>query len=340
MSDGLFPRFTLLNTFFLALSFRRWLLLLATVLLTQLPLQGAHRVLISLDGTWEIEDSREAGVIPMAWRHHVPVPGLAHLADPPFEHVDEFDSRQLILNRVQDGKMPKSAIVHNAGVARQDRNWFWYRRTFKVPELRAVARLRINKAQFGTAVWLNGTMVGEHLPCFTSATLDISRVLRKGQNELIVRVGAHPGVLPPNVSGGTDFEKIRWTPGIYDSVSISLNDNPAIDSVQVAPRISDSSIQVQTVLHNASKKSATFLLTHRVHEWKSERIVTRAQPLSLTLKPDESRVVDQALVIPNARLWAPETPNLYVVETASGGDSTSTRFGMREFRFDTATRRA
>jgi len=36
----------------------------------------------------------------------------------------------------------------------------------------------------------------------------------------------------------------------------------------------------------------------------------------------------------------PETPNLYVLETSTGGDSTSTRFGMREFRFDTPTRRA
>ncbi len=40
------------------------------------------------------------------------------------------------------------------------------------------------------------------------------------------------------------------------------------------------------------------------------------------------------------KLWTPETPFLYVLETSTGGDSASTRFGMREFRFDTATRRA
>src|SRR5215470_8370562 len=213
-------------------------LLVVVVLLTQSHLQAAERTSITLDGTWEIEDSRDADAIPSVWRHHVPVPGLAHLAEPPFEHVDKFDSRQLILNRVRDGKMPKSAVVTSAGVSRQERNWFWYRRVFDVSISRAVARLRINKAQFGTAVWVNGRKVGEHLPCFTSVTLDIRQALRSGQNEVIVRVGAHPGVLPATVSGGTDFEKIRWTPGIYDSVSVFLSDNPVIERVQVAPHIS------------------------------------------------------------------------------------------------------
>ncbi len=48
----------------------------------------------------------------------------------------------------------------------------------------------------------------------------------------------------------------------------------------------------------------------------------------------------QSIAMPNAKLWTPEDPNLHMLETATGGDSTSTRFGMREFRFETATRRA
>jgi beta-galactosidase/beta-glucuronidase len=77
--------------------------------------------------------------------------------------------------------------------------------------------------------------VGEHLPCFTAAIFDVSDKLRQGENEIVVRVGAHPGVLPASVSAGTDFEKNRWTPGIYDSVSLALSDNPAIETMQVAP---------------------------------------------------------------------------------------------------------
>ncbi len=173
--------------------------ILATVAAaTALPLtlRAAERTTISLDGTWDIEDSKEPETIPAAWKHKVPVPGLAHSAQPAFPHVDEFDSRMLIQNRVRAGKQPKSAIVFNAGVSHQDRNWFWYHRTFDVPASRSVAILRINKAQFGAAVWLNGIKVGEHLPCFTAAIFDVSQTIRQGRNELIVRVGAHPGVLP------------------------------------------------------------------------------------------------------------------------------------------------
>jgi beta-galactosidase len=157
---------------------------------------------------------------------------------------------------------------------------------------------------------------------------------------LIVRVGAHPGVLPPFVSGGTDFEKIRWTPGIYDNVSLALTENPVLDSVQVAPKIADSSIVVQTALRNLGNNPVSFRLTQQVHGWKGSAIVTTSAPRSIVLAPGESKVVLQSIPMPGALLWSPESPNLCVLETGTGGDTASTRFGMREFRFDTATKRA
>jgi beta-galactosidase-like protein len=93
----------------------------------------------------------------------VPVPGLAHSAEPAFPQVDQFDSRMLLQNRVSQGNLPDSAPVYNAGVSRQQRNWFWYRRTFEVSDTKSVAILRINKAQFGATVWLNGVKIGDHL---------------------------------------------------------------------------------------------------------------------------------------------------------------------------------
>ena len=56
----------------------------------------------------------------------------------------------------------------------------------------AVATLRIAKAFFGTKVWLNGTVIGEHLPLFTPGYFDLQKnLLGAGkENELIIRVGA------------------------------------------------------------------------------------------------------------------------------------------------------
>jgi beta-galactosidase len=321
-------------------SFCRWIITLPMIMVSSLSLWAVDRTTISLNGTWDIEDSKDANAVPVLWNHKAPVPGLAHSAQPAFSHVDEFDSRMVIQNRIANGILPNSAMVYNAGVPRQDRNWFWYRRTFELSTTSSVAILRINKAQFGTAVWVNGVKIGDHLPCFTAAVFDVSNALRKGQNELIVRVGAHPGVLPPTVSGGTDFEKIRWTPGIYDNVSLALSENPAIENVQIAPKIAESSILVQTSLHNFGKETVTFNLSHSVHAWKQSETVSSSKPQPISLAPGESKIIEQKVGVPGASLWSPESPNLYVLETSTGGDTASTRFGMREFRFDTATKRA
>jgi hypothetical protein len=246
----------------------------------------------------------------------------------------------LIQNRVARGLAPASALVSNAGVSRQQRNWFWYRRRFDVAAVRRVATLRIDKAQFGATVWVNGQQVGEHLPCFTAAIFDVSGKLRQGSNEIVVRVGAHPGVLPSTVSAGTDFEKNRWTPGIYDSVSLALSDNPAIAEVQVAPSRDLQSVTVQTKLRNHSAQPVAFALTEAVHAWKSDAIVASAPAMQLRLAAGEERTVTRKIAIPAAKLWTPEQPNLYVLETGTGGDSAATRFGMREFHFETATKRA
>ena len=54
----------------------------------------------------------------------------------------------------------------------------------------------------------------------------------------------------------------------------------------------------------------------------------------------EEKTITQTVPVPGAVLWSPDNPFLYVLDTSTGGDSCSTRFGMREFRFSTANRRA
>jgi hypothetical protein len=307
------------------------------------PLSAASasgRITVPLDGTWQIEDSIGGTDLPAAYRHEVPVPGLANLATPPFEGVDLFDSRESIRNRIRHKELPDSAATESVGIPHQNRTYFWYHRTFRLPGRKAVAVLRINKAQFGTAVWLNGKKIGEHLGCFDSGYFDLTPAIDwAGGNDLVVRIGAHPGALPETAPAGTDQEKRRWTPGIYDSVSLFLSDNPVIESVQVAPRISGPEIVVETRLRNYGQ-AATFELSHVVKSWKEGRIATRSKPQRISLRAGEETIQKTVISLPGAVLWTPEKPFLYTVETNTDGDSISTRFGMREFRFDTATQRA
>ncbi len=320
-----------------------WKLLFVACFLTLLlvtPDCLAQRVTLSLNGTWEIDESLSPSEAPKTFTHKVPVPGLVNLAIPAFPEVDFFDSRELISNRIRSGKLSESARVNSAGTPRQNRNYFWYRKTFKPPAHKKVAILKINKAQFGTAVWLNGKKIGEYAGCFSAGFFNLSEAIRweKG-NELLVRIGAHPAVLPDSFPTGTDFEKLKWTPGIYDEVSLLLSDNPVIETVQVAPQLATSEILVQTQIKNFGA-AQTITLTQAVSTWKEQKAAAQGAPETVSLKTGEEKTIRQRIKIPSPQLWSPDTPYLYVLNSGTGGDSCATRFGMREFRFDTPTQRA
>jgi hypothetical protein len=201
--------------------------------------------------------------------------------------------------------------------------------------------LRVRKAQFGTAVWLNGRKVGDHLGCFSSGYFDLTPAIDwAGDNTLVIRIGAHPAAVPDWSPAGTDFEKYLWTPGIYDSVELQLFDGPWIESVQAAPRLAESSVEIETTLVNLTARPQTLSLTHRVSAWKPAAPAGASAPRAVTLAAGERMSIRDKVKIAAPHLWTPEDPFLYVVESSVGGDSSTARFGMREFRFDTATKRA
>ena len=242
------------------------------VMLTLCTALHAQRTTLSLNGQWDIQDSAGADDQPQQYGHTAPVPGLAHSATPAFADVDQFQSRELLSNLVRKGMYAQAdydKLGMAKGISHQARNYFWYRRTFTGPQQRAVAVLKVSKAQFGTVVYLNGVRIGEHDPCFTAAWFDVTKAIRwNAQNELVIRIGAHPNVLPANVSSGTDFEKNRWTPGIYDDVTLFAADNPFVSNVQVAPQLATSSALVQTELHNYADHAITTAVRQQIFERK------------------------------------------------------------------------
>lgn len=292
---------------------------------------------LSLDGLWQVADSVTPSNQPLNFNHTVAVPGLVNQAQPAFADVDKFQSMELTTALIRMQKLPESARIHTAGISGQERNYFWYRTTFRAPAQFAVAVLRVNKAQFGTAAWLNGQPVGENVACFSSSNFDLSKViLWHAENELVIRIGAHPGVLPVTFPAGSDFEKTKWTPGIYDSVSVHFCENPVVTSVQVAPRIAASEILVETKIHNHGD-ATRFTLKQTVTPWKDTHKVAGTGALEISLAANEERTVTQSIPVADAQLWSPDAPFLYSLETSTGGDTKTTRFGMREFRGNDAT---
>jgi beta-galactosidase len=301
----------------------------------------SQRTVISLNGTWQIEQGVSPSIIPRKFDHIAEVPGLVNLAVPSFVDVDKFDGVDYLRNYwVKRFVKDINADTIKVGIPRQQTNYFWYRRDFKIDNQQERIILKINKAQFGTAVWVNGKKSGEHNGCFTAAYFDItSQVKMKGNNSVVIRVGAHPGVLPVSVPGGSDYEKPKWTPGIYDEVSIIATSSLFISNIQVAPDIYRSLIKVQSEIinHGPGRKIS---LNYRVKPFHSGEYTFSKTGSEIYVPQEDTLVVIEEIEIPGAKLWSPEEPNLYVLETTAGKDQVITRFGMREFKFDTFTKRA
>lgn len=271
------------------------------------------RRVIDLNGTWQVAEGAMDS-IPTQFEHAVPVPGLIDMAKPAFAEVGKkSDKRQA----------------------------FWYRQTFTVEgPIPAVAILKIHKAKYGTKVWLNGQLVGEHLPCFTPALLNVKQFLKGAgqQNDLVIRVGADRESRPTDVPSGWDFEKYLYIPGIYDSVGLILAGEPYIRNIQVVPDIDARQVRVIAELEAPAATSCS--LTCQVSEATSGTAVGKAQQSNVAVAAGPATKVDIVIPLQSCRLWTPEDPFLYKLKLTTGGDTAETRFGMRSFRFDQATGRA
>jgi beta-galactosidase len=253
--------------------------------------------------------------IPQRFEHTVPVPGLIDMARPVFAEV---------------------------GKKSEKRQAFWYRRTFAVAgSIPDVAILKTNKAKYGTKVWLNGQVVGEHLPCFTPALMDVKPHLKGGgqENELIVRVGADRESRPTDVPSGWDFEKYLYIPGIYDSVELILTGAPYIESFQLVPDVARQTVRFVSTARNPTRQEQVDV-TFRIREAKSGRSVLASRMRLSELGDDAQFPVDNDFHLTDCRLWSPEDPFLYEIEVDIGTDRVRTRFGMRSFAFDRETGRA
>lgn len=315
----------------------------AVVFIISVVAVNAQRTTLLLNGTWDIDESVKPNDMPRKYEHTVQVPGLVHSSSPVFEDVDKYESREYLNVYYWLHQLPKEPWMDSlkTGVSHQKRNYFWYRTTFNPGNRRDVAMLKISKAQFGVCVWINGRKLGEHLGCFTSVTFDVSKhLIWQGTNEVVIRVGAHPAVLPASVPTGTDCEKLKWTPGIYDDVALITCDNPYIEYLQVAPDINTGNVLIEMKIRNFSNQKKIFSLNNTIRPWKQDGISARGLPQTILIEPGETKFYSEKIKIQNVKLWSPESPNLYMLMTTTGGDSLSTRFGMREFRFDTKTKKA
>ena len=268
----------------------------------------ARRQTVRLDGQWTI--AKTDGEVPGMFASTIPVPGLVDLAVPALDTLGTL---------YPDG-------------------WYWHQRKFDLANTNfEKIELKIHKAKYHTKVYINGKFAGENLYCFTPSYYDIKPfLLPAGQtNEIIIGIGCK-SQLPDNIPDGNDFEKLKYIPGIYDHVEITLSDKPYINNIQCVPDIINETLRVVAEIETDSPDGLS--LSYRVSEVTSGKTVASKKIKPKATREDGFVKVDFEIDMKRAKLWSPETPFLYELSLNTGSDDKRVKFGMRSFRFDTEKR--
>lgn len=228
----------------------------------------------------------------------------------------------------------------------------WYRKTFEIPKNYQDKKMLIelgaamNKAQ----VWINGKLVTTHEGGYLPVVFDITPYVRAGTKNLItVRLDNRDN----DITGPKPLERLDFNTygGLYrnawlivkNKVHIShpiLANKPAGGGIFISyPQVGNdkATVRVKTDVINEDKKSQKFRLTHEFF-YKKKKILeiqggVHKIEAGMSVENIEEVTIDSPL------LWSPESPDLYTLETSiiidgKRVDMESTRFGIREFTFD------
>ncbi len=286
-----------------------------------------NRTVINLDGIWDIDEGL-MNEIPRRFGGQkslsedmfnirtVQVPGLVDLSNPP---------------------------LPTYGWNAKHREAFWYHRKFNIaPPFPDLIILKVNKARFGTEVFINGKSAGSHLPNFTPGYFDIRHLLNESgeANQLLIRIGAFPDSVPDNIVRGGDSEMVNFIPGIYDSVELIMSNSPHIVNIQTAPDIINQKVKIAVTIGNQKNNDTQTIVNYVIRECISGKEVACGQTSSVTVEKNSVVTINSEIKIDNCHLWSPEDPFLYELEADTGNDTALIRFGMRTFRFDKKTKTA
>lgn len=228
----------------------------------------------------------------------------------------------------------------------------WYERDFPLPERdddddgpQSIIQLTFGACGYETRVWLNGhplkTIEGEevHMGEYTSFSYELQDEYLKPENRLTVRIA---DTMDADIPRGKQESHVYKRGGIWYQTytgavrSIWLEQverNRLRSRVGVVSIVEDNLVRfnLTTRIHDPG----FYIIRLNIYERKqssADPIATSDFPLSLEAGQKRQRLV---IEIPDAKLWSPESPNLYVLNAqlidANGYTAEiETQFGLRK----------
>jgi beta-galactosidase len=211
----------------------------------------------------------------------------------------------------------------------------YYGRRFVLPEswVGKVVRLQFDAVNYRSELWVNDAFVGKHQGGYGPFEFRVDPFLKAAENTIILRVLGPIVVSDRVIDGLAKNDMPHWrgalTGGIWQSTRLVAAGSTFVDSCFVQPRLADDTIAVELTLQSVKERPVH--LEFALRAVGESEVVAQRQLGSSSSGQHHLRVM-----VPHARYWSPESPQLYVlsVQVRAGEvvlDSQEYRFGMREF---------
>ena len=229
-----------------------------------------------------------------------------------------------------DGQILVPFAVESAlsGVARRVEvdQALWYEREVTIEDQHLADGQRVllhfGAVDWHTKIYVNGTLAGEHKGGYDPFTIDLTDHVSAGTNTLAVQA-VDPQDTQPIATGKQTYEPegIWYTPvtGIWQTVWLESVPATSIRSLKITPDVDAGVVRVSADVEGPGSGSATLRVSVSGHSANETAEGTG----------------EIAVSVPNAKLWSPDTPDLYdlnidLVVDGETVDSVGSYFGMRK----------
>lgn len=325
----------------------------------RLPAAGApaERRSVELEGAWQYA----------RWDDYDPQPETRLAGDTELPDMDRLFWYGIPVPAERNAARPDFTLAHRS----------IYRTRVDVPADHAGRGFVLEFEQFSmiASVFVNGVHCGASKNMYARWACDVSEAVRPGQvNEIAVVIKDPYYAIDPARSDNPLAEKYglryfyRVPPsrvtnesvctlvdmpinifsdtlasiGLWEPVRLTATGPAYTEDVFAKPSVREKKLGLELTLRNPGGQARTVSIENRVRRWSPDGpgdVAKSFAPREVALGAGAEVVVELAEAWADPRLWWPDAPNLYVVETvlSEGGreiDRTLTRFGFREWGWE------
>lgn len=224
------------------------------------------------------------------------------------EKPGKFDGKILVPFPVESSL---SGVMKNVGHERE----LWYMRTFRVPKEWDKERVMLNfgGVDWKADVWLNGVKLGTHTGGYVPFSFEITNALKKGDNELLVRVWdpTDKSYVPRGKQSsnprGIFYSSVS---GIWQTVWIEPVGRAKVEKILITPDVDKKRLKVKVWADDSAALAKVELL-------EGGKKISEAKGIS---------GAELDLPVEAPKLWSPDNPFLYElkIQLLSGGEVVDT----------------